>query len=337
MLTHNVEAGIQLIAKAKLDSSSAPLYHRVFNDFADVLDQVYEVRTLPGINTNHALFDPKLKDYIGSFRKANDLAMDLVQKDYGASANDAYTLYTQILQITKKSGQPTAQPIATAIPLYTASNTLTTEENHKKALQDATDAGGVLLKYGNFMANMIKAKNSDDVEQAIESVALPVGSATIKKHSAFSIALNAYVGPYLGSEKIRGVDATSKTNAYGLTAPIGFSINSGWLKSKTYGFSVSAFFSVIDLGAPVAFRFADNKTEEIPTIQLKDIISPGAFLSIGIPGVPLSVNGGWQMGPNLRKLTGSAATATSDRYDRFSISLVVDIPIFNIYKTQSKP
>jgi hypothetical protein len=221
--------------------------------------------------------------------------------------------------------------------LYTASNTLTTEENHKKALQDATDAGGVLLKYGNFMANMIKAKNSDDVEQAIESVALPVGSATIKKHSAFSIALNAYVGPYLGSEKIRGVDATSKTNAYGLTAPIGFSINSGWLKSKTYGFSVSAFFSVIDLGAPVAFRFADNKTEEIPTIQLKDIISPGAFLSIGIPGVPLSVNGGWQMGPNLRKLTGSAATATSDRYDRFSISLVVDIPIFNIYKTQSKP
>jgi hypothetical protein len=335
-LTHNVEASIQQIAKTKLDSSSAPMYHRMFSNFADVLDQAYEVRTLPGINRDHNLIDKQFKVYIDGFRKANDLAMDLVQKDYSASANDAYSLYTQVLQITKKSNQ-TAQPVSLSTPLYLSGSTLSTEENHKQALKDATDAGAILVKYGNFMANVIKAKSSDDVESAIESVALPVGSASIKKHFAFSIALNAYVGPYLGSEKIRGVDDGGKTNAYGLTAPIGISLNSGWLKAHTYGFSVSAFLSVIDLGAPVAFRFADSKTEQIPNIQLKDIISPGAFLSVGIPGVPLSVNAGWQMGPNLRNLVGDAAKITTDRYDRFSVSLVVDIPIFNIYKSASNP
>ena len=53
------------------------------------------------------------------------------------------------------------------------------------------------VKYGSFAANVVQAKNSDEVAKAIESVALPVGSASIKKNTSFSIALNAYLGRVL--------------------------------------------------------------------------------------------------------------------------------------------
>ena len=37
-----------------------------------------------------------------------------------------------------------------------------------------------VIKYGTFMAQVAQAENSDDVKTAIESVALPTGSASIK-------------------------------------------------------------------------------------------------------------------------------------------------------------
>ncbi|NCD70225.1 hypothetical protein [Mucilaginibacter agri] len=350
-LTHNVESSVLQIKNNTTNQEPDALYHRLFDNFADVLQQVYEVRALPYINKSVS-FKPVMADYIMAFRKANDLAMDIAQKNYGSSATDAFALYMQFLQI--KQDQPTiinsnkltianrtdtltapATPFKALATVNSKGTTSTADfANNQVAIQDgAIQVGAFLSKYGNFMANMVKAKNSDDVEAAIDAIALPVGSASLKKHSPFSIALNAYVGPYLGAEKIKGVDDKYKANAYGITAPIGFSINFGLSPKKPGAASLSAFLSVIDLGAPVAFRFADDKTEQVPSIKLKDIVSPGAFLSFGIPKVPVSLNAGWQMGPRLRDLTDTNATTSGSTYGRWSISLVVDIPILNFYKT----
>jgi len=80
----------------------------------------------------------------------------------------------------------------------------------------------------------------------------------------------------------------------------------------------------------------------VPTIQLKDIFSPGMFLSLGIPKTPLSINLGAQMGPNLRKVNVTDPGNTNPHNDfenriywRYSISVCVDIPVFNFY-TKSK-
>lgn len=202
-----------------------------------------------------------------------------------------------------------------------------------------------LLKYGTFMSAIIDAKTSDDVEAAIESAALPVGSARIKRESTFNIALNAYCGPYMGYERVYDLDpkwmsaSKSTVNSYGLTAPVGISVSYGGncKRAKNHS-SYSLFLSVIDIGAIASFRFSDTLTEVLPTIQLKNILSPGIFFSYGIPKSPISVNAGWQMGPLLRKVDAQMSENTySDRYGRISLSICIDIPIVNFYTfTSSK-
>jgi hypothetical protein len=181
------------------------------------------------------------------------------------------------------------------------------------------------------------------VAKAIETAALPVGSSRIKRESPFNVSVNAYTGLFIGRESIKGVKDDKGFNSYGVTAPVGISISrghsimfigtgqEGWKKGKM-GWSTSLFISLIDIGALTAYRFENDETAEVPTIQLKNIVSPGAFISLGIPKTPLSFNIGAQMGPNLRKIT----TTTPDdddnkRYWRFSTSFCVDIPLFNLF------
>ncbi|MBS1600988.1 MAG: hypothetical protein JST75_22435 [Bacteroidetes bacterium] len=212
-----------------------------------------------------------------------------------------------------------------------------------KKVQDVID---FLLDKGAFIASVAQAKTSQEVYDAINMVAMPTGSARVKRLSKFNVAVNGYCGLFVGYEQIQGVDKKFKLNGYGLTAPIGLSISrghsiffigtgpKGWKESK-YGWSTSLFISLIDLGAVAAFRFKDDTTAQVPTIQLKNIFSPGAFISIGIPKCPVSLNFGAQFGPNLRKIdNNSTVLASQDNdnkiYIRYSFSVVVDIPLFNL-------
>lgn len=194
-----------------------------------------------------------------------------------------------------------------------------------------------LTKYGAFMANMITAKTSDQVAEAIESAALPVGSASIKRESSYNVSLNAYCGLFWGNEIIKDLDDNKPFkdwNSFGLTAPIGISISKGdylFFIIPWKGWSSSVFLSVVDLGAVAAYRFDDNETEQVPTIQLKDIFSPGISLSMGIPKTPISVNFNTQIGPNLRKVNSDTNDYSNKLYTRYSISVCVDIPLLNLY------
>ncbi len=202
-----------------------------------------------------------------------------------------------------------------------------------------------IYKYGAFMAAMVQAKSSDDVEKVIEAFALPTGSARIKRASDFNVSLNAYAGLFFGFERISKVDTGKwKANVFGVTAPIGVAASWGhrlfFIPTGERQWSTSVFISLVDLGAITAFRFRDDSTANVPTIQLRDILSPGAFLSIGIPKTPLSFNLGAQMGPNLRKVNNNDPSKPSNDYYnktywRFSASFCVDIPLLNFY-TKSK-
>jgi hypothetical protein len=149
-----------------------------------------------------------------------------------------------------------------------------------------------------------------------------------------------------------------KINSYGLATPVGIAFSwghrvffvptgkEGWNKSTGYyGWSTSVFVSLIDIGALASFRFQNNDSiAQVPNIQLKDIVSPGLFLSIGFPKWPLSLNLGAQVGPNLRNVyvedqdnPGQYINSYQENvYWRYSASLVVDIPIFNFYTKTRK-
>ena len=168
------------------------------------------------------------------------------------------------------------------------------------------------------MAAVANAKNSDQVTNAIEAVALPAGSSRIKRESRSNVSLNAYCGFYCG-KNIAGDWST------GLTAPIGIAASWGIYKHTSF----SLFFSIFDLGAPVAFRFSNN-SDSIPAIKLADIISPGLFVSWGIRKCPVSINAGCQMTPSLTSVSSKGNTFGTKSL-RVTLGLLVDLPLLNLY------
>ncbi|RPH29748.1 MAG: hypothetical protein EHM93_16920 [Bacteroidales bacterium] len=194
------------------------------------------------------------------------------------------------------------------------------------------------IKYGSFIATVSVARDSKEVQMAIESVALPSGSYRIKRESSFSVTLNGYVGFFGGNEHVKGAKNSPFFNSYGVTAPVGIALNWGGIKPcrSKVGHSFTTFFSLVDIGALAAYRFMDDSSSTVPKVELKDIISPGVFLSWGFGKTPFALSVGYQLGPILRKVAPTVNTFADNKYTRFSITLTVDIPIFNFYTKPKK-
>jgi len=334
---------IKSYSRPASDSAAVELYAQYLKTTVDIFEYSLGISRLPlldktTIGSRIGSFEHTLWPYFNISNAVADMSSYVVRRNYSGTINKAVYVYNEILAIRDhkkdtdvRTGEPGMNVLSGTITssdlVHDAEATGTDPEKAKSTLNS-------IIKYGGAMASIATAKTSDEVEQAIETYALPVGSSRIKKNSNFNIALNAYAGLYIGSEKIGGVDNNYKIfNAYGVTAPIGVSVSTGINRYTKNAWSTSLFFSIIDIGAPVAFRFKDDKTEQIPSIQLKDIVSPGVFFSVGLPRVPVSVNLGWQMGPVLRKIDPSVAGKASSNYSRISISFLVDIPLFNFYTT----
>ena len=263
----------------------------------------------------------KSDEIMDILNKGGELGMDLSLKRYSAAIADLAYLFNKAKDVVKKDDQGNDQPVMDA-----ANRKAFTEE---------------MIKYGTFMASITNAKSSEEVAQVIQNHALPPGSSRIKRESAFNVSINAYPGFYFGYEQIEDVDPKGiknwKINSYGITAPLGIAVSIGQRKLFRANWSYSLFITAIDIGAVTSFRLKNDSVTSVPTIQLKDIISPGLFFSIGIPKCPLSVNMGVQIGPNLRAVSEPSKDATqvqntySDKmYWRYSISLCVDIPVLNL-------
>ena len=77
------------------------------------------------------------------------------------------------------------------------------------------------------MALVVKAESPEEVESAIEAAALPAGSSSIKKNSAFNISLNSYIGGYFG-RSFNNTDMIDGDNStVGVTAPVGIAFSLG--------------------------------------------------------------------------------------------------------------
>ncbi|HVN49701.1 MAG TPA: hypothetical protein VMU30_12880 [Bacteroidota bacterium] len=283
------------------DTAKLEFYAQYVSTGIDLLETATDVSSLGltdssimKVNNFFLHAQDSLSAYITTMRSAANLVFDIKQRDYTSSIVNVFQIYSATL------------------------GNSSSESNRK------------IMKYGTFMASIVQAKTSDEVEQAIEATALPVGSSRLKKESCVDISLNAFVGFYGGYERIKGLDGplfeNGNFNSFGLTAPIGVCISTG-----TCIGSFSLFVSFVDIGSVASFRFSNDSTKQVPSITLQDIISPGAMISYGIPGVPLSLNFGAQIGPNLRAVTATANDYSNAMYYRYSISLCVDIPLFDFY------
>lgn len=301
----SVEAKVESLKSIQGDSARLERYASIVSASIDLMEQMSQAERLPHFPQNLKVLK-NTKQYFYMVREASDLVIDVNKRNYASAIVDAVALYDTIF-------------------------TPTTLQKDPDLAADCEDVKEYFFKYGSFMSNIVSATNSDEVEAAIEAVALPAGSSSVKRQSAFNVSLNAYCGLYGGYERIKGIDAAwlsgpkSFANSYGVTAPIGVAISWG-----CHGWSNSVFLSMVDIGALTAFRFTDDSTETVPNIRLQNIVSPGVFYSLGIKNTPLSVNLGWQMGPLLRNVT-AVQNDYSQSYSRVSLSLCVDLPLMNFY------
>jgi hypothetical protein len=196
----------------------------------------------------------------------------------------------------------------------------------------------------------------------LDIAALPVGSYKIKRNTLSEISLNAYPGLALGIEYRQNTasantNVAASTGVIAFTAPIGLGFNWGNRKDTlraserktanrneymTYtkdgkrrsrvvtGSSHSLFISVIDIGAVTAFRINDDDTEKLPEFTWENILAPGVFYIYGIKNSPLSIGGGLQYGPQLRKITATNAEISESMFSA-RIFLSVDVPLFSFF------
>lgn len=184
-----------------------------------------------------------------------------------------------------------------------------------------------ILRYSMFIANVASAQNSQELHWALETAALPTGSARVKRESVINISLNAYTGPFFGGENLLD---TPTQNDWGslvaLAAPIGIAFSTGLSGAG----SVTLLTSFIDVGALVSYRFGDSKAGALPEISFKNMVAPGLYMVYGFPKTPISVGAGVQYGPQIRKVTINNAEANTSAY-RIGVFAGIDIPVLNFY------
>lgn len=208
------------------------------------------------------------------------------------------------------------------------------------AVQHTDNRAGLkaFLKYGNFMASVASAGTADEVMAAIETVALPPGSASIKRKTKSNVALNGFVGISPGYEWKTG-DFDSGKFSFGVFAPIGIAFSKGWYagpddKNKYTEKGCGTFFiSLVDLGAVTAFRFNDDEAAALPELTLSNIFAPGLYFIHGFKNSPVSLGLGGQLGPQLRKITADEKSVDTGINYTAKLFIAIDIPLINFRST----
>lgn len=210
-------------------------------------------------------------------------------------------------------------------------------------------AFNILKTYGNFAVSIAKAKTSADLENALSTAALPIGSYRIKRASYKNISLNAWAGGFLGTQHYPGAvpNSVKRDNQLaGFTAPVGIAYSWGQIyyedkkngskKGQLKGISNTILLNIVDVGSLTAFRLTHDSTATLPDFKWQNVLAPGLFYILGLRNTPLSVGGGVQYGPQLRSITNNTANVLPSAIS-FRLFLAVDIPIFNFFtRTQAK-
>lgn len=299
-----LETSIQALKRSTSDSIRFENYYAVISQSVALMRYLSDAEKLPqfpsGLNIRSTLIP-----YFDALDATSGIVIDVHRRNYASAIMNCVYLYN-----LKKSTD------ATSVSPETSSR---------------------LLKYGSFMAAMVQAKSSAEVQDAIEAVALPAGSSRIKRTVQFNVALNAYLGLHLGEEHINVPGSKEQWGPiFGLSAPIGVAVSKRIGKN---GGSVSLFVSLIDIGAVASYRFENETTTQLPPIKLENIFAPGLYAVYGIPRTPISVGYGWQKGPQLREVAvfdpsnpGATVNTNVDGY-RWSFFIAVDIPLINFYSS----
>ena len=182
-----------------------------------------------------------------------------------------------------------------------------------------------LNQYGDFIADLVDAESSRQVEDLLEGFADPPGSSRVKRREPVTFNLNGYVGGLIGEEKLEGNALTNGETTYTTLAP---TIPVGLSFSKLLGKganpqSFSLFFSLIDLGSLTTYALDPNVGGD-NQLTFKNILRPGLQLHWNIKKSPFFLGVGGQQGPVYREFNGKQEQLNAFRlFFNFGIDVVI--------------
>lgn len=323
------------IASSKLESSEVVLDPSLY----ELLNQEVYVNKLDSI----VLTINGIKEASNLFFKANVTSKEEKILLYCDGMDKVLDAGTSIMQLTKiYSGK-----VDTTIALLKKSNNLFRNlylKNHAISVLQALDFYNYLpeikkndeinnlrrklYKYGTFLAHLSQIDDAESVNELLEQYAAPVGSYRDKSSNKVTLAFDSYVG--LGFSKTNGFNTEFKKDSIGFSVgtPIGISVS--W-PSRNGKSSFTLMPSIIDLGPLVSYRFL-NSDNEIAKIYLKEIFSPGLFLSYGFSHkFPLFLNLGFQRPAILGEVGSEVNTYKVTPYNFLSASVNVNIPLLTLF------
>ncbi|NRA49482.1 MAG: hypothetical protein HRU12_10155 [Phaeodactylibacter sp.] len=198
-----------------------------------------------------------------------------------------------------------------------------------------------LTEYGYFIAGLVDAKSTNEVQSLMEGIADPPGSSRLKRKKKVTVALNAYLGLSAGQETWEQ-NSTSREETFENimpTMPIGFSVSRRLGKRKIEidetnlqtkqmdGHSIYLFLSLIDLGSFFTYVPGDTQFGETD-LTFKNVFKPGVQLHYNFKNSPFYTGVGAQYGPQYRELQGEQITLQSTR---FFWTLGVDVPLKTLF------
>lgn len=210
------------------------------------------------------------------------------------------------------------------------------KKKQKKASKKskAPDVLAFLRDYGDFMADLIDADTSTDVNALLRSFADPPGSSQEKRRNYVTANLNGYVGVLAGYESLSGGPLKNNESyaTFAPTIPVGISfskLSGEGKKAQSY----SLFLSILDLGSLTTYSLDGNVAGE-SQISFKNVLKPGLQFHWNIKNSPFFLGAGAQLGPQIREFNG---TSTQLNSAQFFINFGVDVVVKRLFKLENKP
>jgi len=196
-------------------------------------------------------------------------------------------------------------------------------ENFEK---ESKSVHNFLQEYGFFIADMVDAQNSMEIESLLNGISASPGSSRLKRNEDLTVGLNAYLGVNYGMEHWSSTnpDVDEKFSNLAPTMPLGVALSWRIGKASKHPQSFSAFLSFIDLGSILTYR-AGGLDIGRDKITFKNMLKPGIQLHWNLNKTPFYVGAGAQTGPVYRESNGG--DEISLRSTRLFLSFGVDVPI----------
>lgn len=280
----------------------------------------------------------KAQDIVKNIR---DILKEKVQKDYP----DTFSLLDKKLdslssKIVKGFDfKPSNLGVLLAPVFNIAEDDIITiaKEISKQDLLNLQTRNEALNKFAKLMASVILAEDSEDIEEALNAVAMKTGGYLVKQQSHTSTSITFYPGIKYGKEEVEGGAESGDYNGsyFGASLPIGIEFAVG-TNSKPIG-AIGIFAQVLDLGAVINYSL-NNESDDVvsnPEFGFKQVFSPGAYLTLHLTNNPITLGAGASYSPELRTISNVTSTINANAL-QLGFFLSVDLNVLTLHGSRKK-